>query len=122
MEKGKGREERNHQQSKSQNQSQKDSTSFASREDEKRYLTIQEDRREIDQGIDQKLSLLHEQKRELLSSLYRTEIEKQILLNARILIDERLQKVQHQQYLARAAGLEKGKDEVRDASKGHLNS
>lgn len=106
MEKGKGREER-------------DLVASASipREGKEHFLTFQEDREEINQGIERKLSMFHEKERELLSKLYRTEIEKQTLLNARTLIDERLRKVQHQQFLSRAAKVGKKANSEEDLTK-----
>lgn len=104
MDKGKGREERDAVIFEaSVNPSQENGTNPASHENKERLLSLQEDREEINQGIERKLFSLKEQEREMLSNLYKTEIEKQVLLNARNLIDERLRKVQHQQYLARAA-------------------
>jgi len=113
MEKGKGGEKRHAVRPSSPKRSQMEGGSSGSRNDEESFLTLQEDRKEIDKGIERKLSSLHEKERELLSNLYRTEIEKQVLLNARTLIDEKLRKVQHQQYLARAAkvGKNAGRDE-----------
>ena len=116
MDKGKGREERDAVTSEaSVNPSQENGTNPASYENKERLLSLQEDREEINRGIERKLHSLKEQEREMLSDLYKTEIEKQVLLNARTLIDEKLRKVQHQQYLARAAKVgKKSSDEVKD--------
>ncbi|PWN34123.1 uncharacterized protein FA14DRAFT_68765 [Meira miltonrushii] len=112
MEKGKGREDRNGVVSSASPNHQTQEV-----EGKEQVLTLQEDREEINQGIEQKLSMLHERERGMLSELYQTEIEKQVLLNARTLIDERLRKVQHRQYLSRAAKVGKKANSEEDLTK-----